>query len=282
MSPYLVGQFDADLVRYRAAVDGADFATARRLRDMMINRIRADIRLNSGEFEDQLRHDMARWATGADVTELGLALATTVVGGEQTKTVLGAILTAVKGSRISIDKNYFREKSSEALIAMLRASRVEQDNQIVGKMSSLDVMGYPFEEAWNDLVDLYYAGTLTSALQRLSEKAGATADQAREDQAELTEQRVRSVEYNLNDRGLRDKIVNWMSAADPGPRSGQTAEEATGERVTLAMAWLRKPESEVPRDLQDDPNFFAERANEALLQAFISEVIEGGAGAPGG
>ncbi len=186
--------YDAAIANARTASDSAEMRRqlelARLSRDVMINRVRSDIRDHSGEFEDALRQRIAAMATGADFVELGLSAATTIVGGESAKTVLAAILTAVKGGRISVDKNFFRERTSEAIVAALRTSRLTQDTAIVKKMSLLDVRQYTFEEAWNDLVDLYYAGTLASAFQTLSEQAGARAEAAKQEQVALDNVRV--------------------------------------------------------------------------------------------
>jgi len=167
------------------------YENARMVRDEIINRIRADIRAHSGEFEDTLRQDIANWSTGMDFVELGLSAATTIVGGESAKTVLAAILTAVKGGRISVDKNFFRERTSEAIIAALRSSRMTQDTLIVSKMSRLNVREYTLDEAMNDLIDLYYAGTLASGFQALAEQAAVKAQEAEAENARVVNRRVR-------------------------------------------------------------------------------------------
>ena len=198
---YTLEQYKADKLVYDESIKaarvepeaikaGKQYEVARLYRDVMINRIRADIRDHSGEFEDNIRQKIAEWATGADFVELGLSAATTIVGGEQAKTVLAAILTAVKGGRISVDKNFFRERTSEAIISALRSTRLKQDAAIVEKMATLDVKQYTFEESWNDLVDLYYAGTLASGFQTLAEQAGAEATKAAEKRADVQKSRV--------------------------------------------------------------------------------------------
>lgn len=200
---YSLKEFDADSKAYRDALDeelkiaaslppaqrDAAFVRSTLYRDRIVNRIRADIRAGSGEFEDRLRERLAAWETGADISELGLALATTVSGGEGTKTVLGAILTAVKGANTSIDKNFFREKTSEAIIAAIRTARIERDNGILKKLGAA-ADRYTLEEAWNDLVDLYYAGTLASGFQKLAETTSARADQADREKSGLEKERA--------------------------------------------------------------------------------------------
>ena len=202
LSRYGGEEFAADQQRYRRALDAAAEAddedemrhhlrAARLARDIMINRVRADIRDHSGEFEDTLRQRIAEWSSASDTVELSLAAAATLAAGAPAKSALASILSAVKGTRISIDKNFFRERTSEAIIAAIRASRIAQDTAIAEKTATLDAGQYPFEEAWNDLVDLYYAGTLASGFQSLAEHAGTRATEARREQAELVERRTR-------------------------------------------------------------------------------------------
>lgn len=200
---YTLEEFNADRRAYHEALDeasklattrpagqpGSAYARATLIRDRIVNRIRADIRASSGEFEDGLRERIAEWETGADISELSLALATTVAGGEGTKTVLGAILTAVKGANTSIDKNFFREKTSEAIIAAIRSARLERDNGILEKLA-LEADGYSLEEAWNDLIDLYYAGTLASGFQKLAETTSARAEKAEREKGVLDTKRA--------------------------------------------------------------------------------------------
>ncbi len=237
MSPYSLTQFEADKKRYDAAALAATqvlesrlkegtqptdierkaaYASASFYRDVMINRIRADIRDHSGTFEETLRQNIAEWATSADFVELGLAAATTITGGESAKTVLAAILTAIKGARLSVDKNFFRERTTEAIISALRSTRLAQDAAIVGKMSDLGADKYTFEEAWNDLVDLYYAGTLTSGFQTLAEEAGAKAIDAEQKKQNVDEQRSPTLRFARNatadEVATRGRLIDALQA----------------------------------------------------------------------
>lgn len=237
MSPYSLKQFAEDKSRYDAAALAATqvvearlkegrqltdierraaYASASFYRDVMINRIRADIRDHSGTFEETLRQNIAEWATSADFVELGLAAATTITGGESAKTVLAAILTAIKGARLSVDKNFFRERTTEAIISALRSTRLAQDAAIMGKMSDLGADKYTFEEAWNDLVDLYYAGTLTSGFQTLAEEAGTRATEAEQKKQNVDEQRSPTLRFARNataeEVATRGRLIDALQA----------------------------------------------------------------------
>jgi hypothetical protein len=160
------------------------------MRDRMVHRLRADIRSYHAEYEVALTESMRDWNIFGDLTQLGLALAATVTKGKETKTILSAVIAATAGAKLSVDKNYYREKTSEVLISSMRSARLEKDTAIVGKLSSLQADRYPLEEALCDLVDLYYAGMLTEAFQRLAAKAGDDAEQVSAKAEELDQRRA--------------------------------------------------------------------------------------------
>jgi hypothetical protein len=220
------------------------YAGARVYRDVMINRIRADIRDNYGQFEEMLNTNRATWETGADFAELALAAATTISGGEQAKTVLAAILTAVKGGRLSVDKNFFREKTTDAIVSALRSARTKQDTVIIGKMAQLGPEQYTFEEAWNDLVDLYYAGTLTSGFQVLAEQAATDAKQAEKAKTDVEVKRANILAATQTEIDLaghlygallkmtpKDARAILKAANEPDPGTDEAAKAALGNAL---------------------------------------------------
>jgi hypothetical protein len=178
---YQLDDFDKDRAAYIAAFDSNNLSLARRLRDRMISRIRADIEANYREYETHLFAGQAGFNVWSDILELSLSLATTVAGDKGTKTVLGAVLTAIKGGRLSIDKNYFREKTSEMIISKMQANRDRVKTRIVDKMVKLPVDNYTFEEAFVDLIEYFNAGTLQGAIVSLANEAGRDAVEAREE-----------------------------------------------------------------------------------------------------
>ena len=112
------------------------------------------------------------WA--ADMAELGMSAATTVVGGAATKAAIGAVLTGFKGARLSAEKNFFREKSTEVVVAAMQAERSKKLALILQKMDQ-GVDRYPFEDAAVDLVEFFYVGTVEGALQNLVIETGERA-----------------------------------------------------------------------------------------------------------
>lgn len=165
---YKTQEFNSDYSAYRAAVSPR---AAKILRDQIINRIRMNIDLNFREYESQLFFGRAGTNVGLDVLEMGLSTGATLAGAEYTKTVLAAILTGTKGSRLSFDKNFFAERTTSIIISRMETLRGSLINDLSRKMT-LTVAEYPLEESWVDLVNLFYAGTLAAGVQALASDAG--------------------------------------------------------------------------------------------------------------
>ncbi len=186
MLRYTTDQFQLDLNEYEA-VDQTP-AKRQEIRDRMTRRVMAIITDNFSHFEAEFFTGRAFGETGFDIAGLGLDAAITIVGGERTKTVLGAIATAVGGVRLSIDKNFFREKTSETLLAKMRGQRATKETEIEKKLQLGDGE-YSIYEAWGDLVELFYAGTIHSALIGLAEDAGEKAKEAVREKTAVVEAR---------------------------------------------------------------------------------------------
>ena len=113
----------------------------------------------------------ALFDTITDLVVLGAASASTVAGGEGTKTILSAVAAGVSGSRATINKNYFAEQSKVALISKMKEMRARTLLRIEeGKRAS--VSAYPMSQAMVDLQAYYFAGNILSALQDITREAG--------------------------------------------------------------------------------------------------------------
>jgi len=189
---YKIDDFDKDLSAYRDSFKNLPAAAdaARRQRDVMINRIMLTVEMYYGEYKTQFLNNISKEETAADVTGLALSAGGTVTNGQRGKTILAAIASGVQGSQLSFNKNFFREKTAEIILAKMDALRDDIRNQIIQKMSNLTVDKYTFEEAWSDLVRFYYAGTLQAGLIGLSADAGASATQAIKDTQETVKGRL--------------------------------------------------------------------------------------------
>src|SRR5260370_18401548 len=130
--------------------------------DKLITGRLASINLNYNQFIARFSVAKESHDLGTEVTELGLNLATTAVGGAETKTILGAVSAGVTGSKLAIDKNFFFEKTVPVLITTMNAQRkVALEPILIGLTNSTDV--YPLTQALSDIDAYYFAGTFIRA-----------------------------------------------------------------------------------------------------------------------
>ncbi|HEU5451082.1 MAG TPA: hypothetical protein VFU76_03805 [Terriglobales bacterium] len=221
---YPADEFRKDYAAYQAAVKNGtapDLQSARLLRNQMVNRIEVDIEKHYREFEQSLTSGRSGLEVGSDVVELGLSSAIGVVGATDIKDLLAASLTGFHGTRLSVDKNIFREKTTEILISQMQASRDSVRNRITQKISGIDVSGYPFEEAWRDLVEFFYAGTLPGALQQLQNDAGHAAAAARQEATTIDVNRANTAAEAQAAIRIRSKYAELARMAEnPETRDG--------------------------------------------------------------
>jgi hypothetical protein len=115
--------------------------------------------------------------TAADVLVLSLDLAATITGGKTGKTILSAVSAGVTGSKTSIDKHYYYEKTMPALIAAMNAQRKAVLVRILEGMKK-DIEEYSFEQALSDVYEYYQGGTFMGAVMAIQSDAGAKEKKA--------------------------------------------------------------------------------------------------------
>lgn len=200
ITEYKADEFKKDVKNYRAMVTGKDQDTgqdrtagkdlpgALALRNQMAYRVMVDIEADYSKFEMNLTTERAGFETGADTVQLGMSAAASLVGATDIKNILTASLTGFQGARLSVDKNFFREKTTESIISQMRASRKNKQAELIRNLNDpkRDVTSYPWDAVWIDLVDFYYAGTVPSALVEIASGTGQKAEKATEDLKEAT------------------------------------------------------------------------------------------------
>lgn len=188
---YTAAQKSADVAVYNTRVQANDLAGARVMRDLIVQNVRREIEVVYQAFERGLFANKAAFEVEMDIFELLLSTATTLSGSHRAQTNLAALLTGTKGTRLSVDKNVFGEKTYSTLVSQMRASRSKASASMVEKLAKLDVNNYPLAEAETDLVQLFNAGTIHDALVRLSAHAGATAEVEGKKEADAVKEAVR-------------------------------------------------------------------------------------------
>jgi hypothetical protein len=177
---YSLSAFNTDFAAYTAATLNATPTepAATTARNKMVYGVLAEIDYVYHNYEIALFMNEGSFKVATDVLQLGLGMASTITNGARSKTVLSAVLTGVTGTSLSIDKNFFRQQTVQALISSMQAGRDRLKAIIIQRLND-PVTSYPFQAARSDLAAYFFAGTLPGALQQLNQTAAAKADDQR-------------------------------------------------------------------------------------------------------
>lgn len=123
------------------------------------------------EFIQTLGVDKQVLDTSSDIMLLGLNTAGMLTGGVRAKANLAAAATLITGSKTSIDKNFYFEKTMPALVATMNNQRKSVLIRIIDGRND-DLKNYSMTQALGDLYDYEHAGTLIGAINTIQAEAG--------------------------------------------------------------------------------------------------------------
>jgi hypothetical protein len=182
---YTLVNYALDLTSYG---DGSG-TDAVKYRNKMAYSISAEIDYAFYDYETKLFLNEGQFHVAADFLQLGVTAASTVSIGARGKTILGALLTGVTGMNLSIDKNFFQQKTVQAIASSMEANR-DQVKTTMLKQLEKSTTDYPFAAARADLIRYFYAGTLIAGLQKLGQTAATDAKNSKTD---LTTEQVKPI-----------------------------------------------------------------------------------------
>ncbi len=166
---YDLEAYKLDMLNY----DKATGSDAIRLRNKMIYGVMAEIDYLFYDYETKLFLNEGSFKVGSDFLQLGLSAGSTISNGARGKTVLSALLTGVTGSSLSVDKNFFRQQTVQAISSAMEANR-DRIKTIILQQLKQDSINYPFEAAQSDLIKYFFAGTLSAGLQQINQRKPKT------------------------------------------------------------------------------------------------------------
>lgn len=204
------------------------------------------IDVNYHQFENELYRGRALFDTATDLAIVGLGAAGALVDATGTQAILAAISGGIGGARVSINKNFFREQSTNALISTMRASRKAKLNFMRGA-ETLSILDYTMSRALVDITEYYNAGTIVGAFESIVSEAGQKEQTA----TQAIERRVEEkMEFQYTIGPLRDQIDRWLDA-DIEKNVPALREWLKKRNVTRsATGWVRDPRT-TEKDLQD-------------------------------
>jgi hypothetical protein len=173
---YTLSDYNNDLSVYKPSGTSVDIRTYYRNKIVFLTKIEID--KNYAAFKKSFFGERAATETLLDIAQIGLTSAGTLAAGETTKAILAAIATGVTGSRLSFNKNFFKEKSPDLLMSRMDALRAEKWSQIHLQLMNSTDNTYSLYEAEGDLFAYYQAGSLQVAFQNIIAESGATQKEA--------------------------------------------------------------------------------------------------------
>ncbi len=272
---YSKTSFDTDVASYRSLLAAGKLDAAKAQRNQIIYRVIAQIDAAYGGFEMNLSTRRAGIQTGGDAAQLGLSAAATVVGATEVKDILSATSTALEGTRLSFDKNFFEQKTTESLISQMRASRETLQAQILKSLSTRDVTSYPLEAAWIDVVNYYYAGTIPSALVDIASKAGSDAVAANQHlQAVVKELTPATPEQAQQAVSIRSEFQNLNTALASGDAGKVQAATDTLKKILTGAQISFDPTASGTALLSDLRQAMIQAADDDALLAKLNASVQ--------
>jgi len=209
------------------------------------------IDVNYHQFESDLFLGRGLFDTTTDLAIIALGAAGALVDASGTQAILAAISSTIGGGRVSINKNFFREQSTNALISTMRATR-KTKLKIIRDAETLTLSDYPISRALVDIVDYYNAGTIVGAFESIVSEAGQKERTA----ANAIEKKVQEkVDLQFKTGALRERIKNWL-LKDPNKNVADFEKWLQAKKVALTpIFWVYDAETK-EKDLLDAISHF--------------------------
>jgi hypothetical protein len=268
-APHGIGNYTID--NYKADLAAYDLATgdsAKALRNRMVYQLFAEIDYVFYDYETKLFLNQGRFNVGSDFLQLGLAAGATITNGARAKTILSALLSGVTGTSLSIDKNFFRQQTVQAIASSMEANRDKVKAVILQELTQ-DNTTYPFSAARAELIKYFFAGTLSSGLQQIHQDSAASAQTA---QANLQQVQVGNIPASdvsavteLNKAIAKAFADNELTKVTAWLRAMKALTADTPTRATIEQAFR-----DLGRKAAGDPDlrkqYFDEARRAGLIQ----------------
>lgn len=123
----------------------------------------------------QQTDDTATFA--GEVSAASLTAVATLVGVGDLKDILTTASTLTQSTTVSVQKDFFQQKTEYAILAEMDADRAKEWSVILQETGN-DIDTYTLSNALNDLQQYKRAGTATAALTAITQQAGAQNSQS--------------------------------------------------------------------------------------------------------
>jgi hypothetical protein len=250
--PYFVDYYQSAVARSNEAGAGA--------RNEILHDLIAVIDANYREFEMDLRGDRNVKDVLVRTAAMTLSGTAAVMDAGSTGRILSAISGGLIGANAIVDEEIFLNYSTQLIQMQMQLDRSTRRDVLEQGMTR-SVGQYPLGSALCDVVDYYYAGTVTNALHQLVVRKGAelqiaqTVDQqvaARRNVAEseraelLARQKAREADAKREQLEAEAKLKNAGGGAAPPPGGGEAGEPRGGSAGERPADQPKPPASPTP------------------------------------
>jgi hypothetical protein len=235
-------------------------------------------------FKDSLYSQRVGAAVGTDIATLALNSVGAAVSSVNAKTAANALSAGIIGSKASIDKNVYFDRTLPALLAQMDGARAQWRARLLAGML-LTPAQYSLMQAASDLDAYFHAGTVPGAVAAITTQAGVSQVEA---EKTLRDRLPSEAEIQTLLRGQGFAVVQKASTASaaalaacvqPGgvlPAALRSALEAWLKTNPIDPAKLQQtqtPPFMVLANLMQHPDFEAERAK-ALTDSGVKQAVE--------
>lgn len=178
----------------KAAIGAArDAATNGTLTAVQRNNLQSRLMIYSDEHYYRLRDSLSKgrnWITfSAEVAGTTLSAVSALVADVDTKSIISTASTLTQSTKVSIDKDFFAQQTTSAIVAKMEARRAEEHTIIIqAQAKSLDAYG--LEAALEDSIAYDDRGTLQSAIIAINADAGSQRESQEKQLVEEKHKRV--------------------------------------------------------------------------------------------
>ena len=244
--------YQTDVAGFEGAMARGDLVLAKSIRSKVVWSTINDVDYSYFVFRREFYLHREQFETFADMAKLGMTSAATALGGS---VVLDAAVTALQGSQLAVDKNFFRDKATEAIFTTMDALRASRMALIQQKLM-LEPQDYGVYEAYNDAIALFNAGTVPTAMQEITAQAGTAKSTAEKNAESATTNRV-------------------LLSLPPATRTLLDNKKKIGDAVDAVLANLAANKANVRAFLGDLPTpvVLPADASDTTLSAALTKVV---------
>lgn len=190
--------FDPILTRGVAATSGASDVQQREMcdgvldenvRDAMIYEVLGIVDLKYNQFRNEMLSTRNGVNSSAKALTLLATTASSLTGSAGVKQNYNALTQLITGGVEIYDKEFLHSQTLFALVAQMDANRAKVRNAITDRMKKGKEVPYSGQQAYNDLLEYYQAGTILGALLGIQQDARLKEQEENKDTVEILKTR---------------------------------------------------------------------------------------------